>query len=105
MYSIGGCTTNPGSCNKGLRSAPSIGNQGNMRAKGFEVKSIKDKKPTAIMPITASTLATIEAGTERLNKATAAPQAANIQIHNKSDPSWPPQIADKRYPQGKSELE
>ena len=57
---------------------------------------MKARKPTAIMPITDSTRTTMGNGTLRLSSPTSAVQPASIQPHNNSDPSWPPQIADRR---------
>ncbi len=86
----------PGSCSSGLRSAPSIGNQGSERSNGLEVNSMKAWKPTAIMPITDSTRTTMGSGTLRLNRPTRAVQPPSIQPHSNREPSWPPQIADSR---------
>jgi hypothetical protein len=51
----------PMSCSSGFRSRPS-GAAGISRSNGFEVKSMNDRKPTLIMPITAITRATSGAG-------------------------------------------
>ena len=65
---------------------------------------MNNMKPTAIIPITASTRATIGNGTLRLNNPTMAAQPDSIQPHSNRDPSWPPQIADRRYSSGSAEL-
>ena len=61
MYSIGGWITIPGSCSRGLRSRPSSA-PGMRRSNGFDVSSMKRRKPTLTSPITPSTRATISSG-------------------------------------------
>src|ERR1019366_1155811 len=104
IYSIGGWITKPGSCNNGFNSCPSAA-AGNKRSNGFEVSSMNNMKPTAINPITPNTRATISSGRCLLNVATAAVQIDRMNTHNNKEPSWPPQIAAKRYCRGNPELE
>ena len=94
MYSSGGCTISPGSCNSGFRSLPSAGTAGSRRAKGLEVNSEKDRKPTAMAPITASTRASTIVGKPRLKLATAAIHSDRISTHSSSEPSWLPHSAE-----------
>ena len=67
---------------------------GRSRSKGFEVSSEKAKKPTAIIPMTLNTRATISSGKPRLNKATAVIQPERINTHSSNEPSWLPQSAE-----------
>ena len=101
---MGGCTTIPGSCKRGLRSLPSKA-AGNIRSNGLDVNSINNKNPTLITPITPRTLATMSSGKCRLNTLTATDQEASINIHNNNDPSCEPQVAANLYSTGNLELE
>jgi hypothetical protein len=60
----------------------------------LEVKSEKDRKPTATMPITARTRASTTVGSWALKTATAAIQTARIRTQSRSEPSWLPQTAE-----------
>ena len=85
----------PMSCSSGFRSRPSAA-AGISRSNGFDVNSMNDRKPTLIMPITASTRATSGAGSWRLNTVTATVQPASMNDQSSSEPSCEPQVAVKR---------
>ena len=87
---MGGWKARPGSWSRGLSSRPSAGG-GNTRAKGFEVNSVKLRKPTAIQAWIASTRARKEGGRLRPKPATAAPKVARISTQSTMEPSWLPQ--------------
>ncbi|SUG77176.1 Uncharacterised protein [Salmonella enterica subsp. enterica] len=77
-----------------VQVAPSTGKAGSVRANGPEVNRMNARKPAQTIPITASTRATISAGTRRLNTATpgssrssAAPTAA---ASPRAPPRWRP---------------
>ncbi|MNN89828.1 hypothetical protein D3C81_2076980 [compost metagenome] len=93
MYSNGGWMISPGSCSNGLRSWPSAGD-GSSRANGLEVNNRKARKPTLIMPITASTRATTGSGSWRENPLTAALHSASTSVHSSSEPSCAPHTAE-----------
>ena len=84
----------PGSCSNGLRSLPSAGVPGNKRAKGLEVSSRKDRKPTPTAPMTDSTRASTSSGNWLLNTATADVHRLSISAHSSSEPSWLPHTAE-----------
>ncbi len=100
MYSSGGWKISPGSCSSGFRSRPSTGKAGSVRANGLEVNRMNARKPAQTIPITASTRATISAGTGRLNTATARVQPLISSTHSSSEPSCAPQVAATRYHTG-----
>ena len=87
---MGGCIAIPGSCSSGFKSRPSNG-AGNKRSKGFDVKIIKSKNPTATAPMILSTRATSSVGKLLLNMATAAVHSDKINAQSRSDPSCEPQ--------------
>ncbi|MNM77863.1 hypothetical protein D3C81_897360 [compost metagenome] len=93
MYSIGGWTIRPKSCNSGLRSRPLVGTCGSRRWNGLEVTIRKLRKPTLIMPITASTRASMTCGNCRENTDTAKVQPPRISAQSSSEPSWAPHTA------------
>ena len=76
---------------------------GSNRSNGFEVKSTKEVKPTAIMACTASTRARNGAGKLPPNSATAPPNSTNISNHNSNEPSWLPQTPEILYSIGLAE--
>ncbi len=86
---MGGWKARPGSCSSGLRSCPSAGG-GKTRSKGFEVNSVKVRKPIAIQAWTESTRARSVGGRLRPNAATAAPNMARIRTQRSMEPSWLP---------------
>ena len=86
---MGGWNARPGSWSSGLRSRPSSGG-GNTRAKGLEVNSENDRKPTAIQAWTDSTRARKVGGRLRPKPATAAPKMARISTQSTMEPSWLP---------------
>ena len=90
----------PGSCNSGLRSLPSAGAPGSRRAKGLDVSSEKDRKPTAMPPMTASTRDRTSNGNCGLNSATAAVHRQRISTHSSREPSWLPHTAENLYMAG-----
>ncbi|MCY1442407.1 hypothetical protein D9M71_587730 [compost metagenome] len=81
------------SCSSGLRSAPSVGICGRMRLNGLEVMIRNSRKPVLIMPITASTRASMTCGNCRENTDTAKVQPPRIKAHNSREPSWAPHTA------------
>ena len=83
--------TMPGSCSSGFRSRPS-GAAGSSRSKGFEVSSVKSRKPHADQPHHAEH-ARQRALVELLARtaATANVQPASISAHSSIEPSWLPQ--------------
>ncbi len=83
----------PGSCSSGLRSLPSAGTCGSRRLKGLEVMIRNSRKPVLIMPITASTRASITSGNWRENTETAKVQPPRISAQSSSEPSWAPHTA------------
>src|SRR6266850_111238 len=89
MYSIGGCSTMPGSCRSGLRSRPSMAG-GSWRSKGFDVNSMNARNPVLTTPITPSTRAVISSGRWPLKTLTAVIHTPSISVQRRSDPSWPP---------------
>ena len=95
----------PISCNSGFKSLPSIGGNGNVRSKGFDVSKINRPKPTAIMPSTDNTLATNTKGSVLLNTATAALHNAKTKDHKSKEPSCADQTALTLYWVGNSEFE
>ncbi|KWV87404.1 hypothetical protein PFLmoz3_03253 [Pseudomonas fluorescens] len=64
-----------------------------MRVNGLEVMIRNSRKPMLIMPITASTLASITCGNWRENTETAKVQPPRIKAHNSNEPSWAPHTA------------
>ena len=64
-----------------------------MRLNGLEVMIRNSRKPTLIMPITASTLASMTCGSCREKIDTAKVQPPRIRAHNSSEPSWAPHTA------------
>ncbi len=61
---------------------------------------MNSRKPTVIIPMTASTRATISGGRLRLKAAMAALHPASIKAHSSSEPSWAPQTAEILYTVG-----
>ena len=70
--------------------------RGSRRSNGFEVSSMKSRKPTLTRPITPSTRATMRSGSWRLKTATAKVQPASISVQSSIEPSCEPQLAAKR---------
>ena len=91
-YSIGGWNTIPGSCNKGLRSFPSMGT-GNSRSNGFDKNRIRPKKPTMSHPCTARITGRCCGYRLRPYQATTRVYKVRIQTQRYSDPSCPPHRA------------
>ena len=85
----------PGSCSSGLRSRPFIAG-GMMRVNGFDVSSMKSRKPASIQLITPSTRARKGKGRRRPNPATAIIHSVSSSAQSSSEPSCPPQTAVKR---------
>ena len=94
----------PRSCSSGLRSRPSTG-PGSVRSNGFEVNSMKTKKPMLIQPMTPRMRASVARGSWRLNSTTAKVHSASISVHSSSDPSCPPHTPAMRKNTGSRELE
>ena len=72
---------------------------------GFDVASVKRKKPKLTRPSTPRTRAANDAGSLRDASATATVQQPRIQLHSTRDPSCAPHSADTRYKVGSAELE
>ncbi|MNP33461.1 hypothetical protein D3C76_1267020 [compost metagenome] len=64
-----------------------------MRLNGFEVRIRNSRKPVLIMPITASTRASITCGNCRENTDTANVQPPRINAQSSNEPSCAPQTA------------
>ncbi|MCY1451193.1 hypothetical protein D9M71_680480 [compost metagenome] len=71
----------------------------------MEVMIRNDRKPTLIMPITASTRASITCGNCREKIDTAKVQPPRIIAQSSSEPSWAPHTALNLKYQGKALLE
>ncbi|MND51495.1 hypothetical protein D3C80_424840 [compost metagenome] len=66
---------------------------GSKRLNGLEVTIRNSRKPMLIIPITASTRASICSGNWRENTDTAKVQPPRISAQSSSEPSWAPQTA------------
>jgi len=66
------------------------------RRNGFDVVSMKSRKPQLTRPMTPSTRATKSCGRRRLNTVTASVHTVRISVHKSSEPSCEPQVAAKR---------
>jgi hypothetical protein len=66
---------------------------------------MKASRPMPTRPSTANTRATMISGSWREASDTAAPQPASISTQSSSEPSCPPQTAEKRYRVGNWVLE
>ena len=84
--------TMPGSCSSGFRSRPSAA-AGSRRSKGFEVSSVKSRKPQLTRPITPSTRASVRSSSCFENIDTAKVQPDRISDHSSIEPSWLPHTA------------
>src|SRR5574343_1803765 len=104
MYNIGGWIAKPGSCNKGFKSRPSVGD-GNKRANGLEVNNKNRMKPTLTRPITPSTRTRVASGICLLNIATKPVQIDSVKAQSNNDPSCAPHTPEIRYKNGKAVLE
>src|SRR3954470_16595028 len=94
----------PGSCSSGFRSRPSSAG-GSRRWKGFDANSANARKPAATTPIAPSTRAASGSGSRCERIATATVHPARISVQRRSEPSWPPHTAARRYCSGSLELE
>lgn len=72
---------------------PSIGVCGSERLNRLEVMIRNSRKPVLIMPITASTRASMTSGSCREKIDTAKVQPPRISAQSSSEPSWAPQTA------------
>ena len=73
-----------------------------MRRNGLDVSRMNSRKPTAIMPCTASTRARRAGGKLSLNSATAAEHSDSMNTHSSMEPSWFPHTPVILYSSGLS---
>ena len=97
MKSTGGCRIMPTSCKMGLRSRPSTGTSGRLRANGLEVVTRKSPRRPVTANITdcsrAMKSASPSGSSRRRTRPAAAAQSAIRSTHSSIEPSWPPQKA------------